>query len=63
MPLPDVMIASLAVVGHLTVLHHDRDFDRINPDQPGLRRASAGGDVSGSFLIEIRITMVSHRLP
>jgi predicted nucleic acid-binding protein len=29
-PLPDVMIASLAVVGHLTVLHHDRDFDRIN---------------------------------
>ncbi|MGH3914433.1 MAG: PIN domain-containing protein [Pseudonocardiaceae bacterium] len=29
-PLPDVMIASLAVVGRLTVLHHDRDFDRIN---------------------------------
>ena len=29
-PLPDVMIASLAVVGHLTVLHHERDFDLIN---------------------------------
>ncbi len=28
--LPDVMVASLAVVGRLTVLHHDRDFDRIN---------------------------------
>ncbi|MGH9155357.1 MAG: PIN domain-containing protein [Acidimicrobiales bacterium] len=28
-PLPDVMIASVAVVEHLTVLHHDRDFDRI----------------------------------
>lgn len=28
-PLPDVMIASLAVVERLTVLHHDRDFDRI----------------------------------
>lgn len=25
-----MMIASLAVVGHLTVLHHDRDFDWIN---------------------------------
>jgi len=29
-PLPDVMVASLAVVGRLAVLHHDRDFDRIN---------------------------------
>ncbi len=29
-PLPDVMIASLAVAGRLTVLHHDRDFNRIN---------------------------------
>lgn len=28
-PLPDVLIASLAVVQRLTVLHHDRDFDRI----------------------------------
>jgi predicted nucleic acid-binding protein len=28
-PLPDVMIASVAVVERLTVLHHDRDFDRI----------------------------------
>ncbi|MGH3975668.1 MAG: hypothetical protein ACRDS9_20395 [Pseudonocardiaceae bacterium] len=28
--LADVMIASLAVAGQLTVLHHDRDFDRIN---------------------------------
>lgn len=28
--LPDVMVASLAVVGRLAVLHHDRDFDRIN---------------------------------
>lgn len=28
-PLPDVMIAALAVVDRLTVLHHDRDFDRI----------------------------------
>jgi hypothetical protein len=25
-----VVIASLAVVGHLTELHHDRDFGRIN---------------------------------
>lgn len=28
-PLPDVMIASIAVVDRLTVLHDDRDFDRI----------------------------------
>lgn len=28
-PIPDVMVASLAVVERLTVLHHDRDFDRI----------------------------------
>lgn len=28
-PLPDVLVASLAVVQPLTVLHHDRDFDRI----------------------------------
>lgn len=28
-PIPDVLIASIAVVERLTVLHHDRDFDRI----------------------------------
>jgi predicted nucleic acid-binding protein len=28
-PLPDVMIASIAVADRLTVLHDDRDFDRI----------------------------------
>jgi len=28
-PLPDVMIASIAVADQLTVLHDDRDFDRI----------------------------------
>lgn len=28
-PLPDVMIASIAVADLLTVLHDDRDFDRI----------------------------------
>lgn len=27
--LPVVMIASIAAVGRMTVLHHDRDFDRI----------------------------------
>lgn len=28
-PLPDVLIAALAAAQRLTVLHHDRDFDRI----------------------------------
>jgi predicted nucleic acid-binding protein len=28
-PLPDVMVASIAVAYRLTVLHDDRDFDRI----------------------------------
>lgn len=28
-PLPDVLIASLAVTNRLSVLHDDRDFDRI----------------------------------
>lgn len=41
-PLPDVMIASIAVVDRLTVLHDDRDFDRIRevygaPDGERLR--------------------------
>lgn len=29
-PLPDILIASIAIIERLTVLHHDRDFDRIN---------------------------------
>lgn len=29
-PLPDVMIASIAAVERLTVLHDDRDFERIH---------------------------------
>lgn len=29
-PLPDVMVASIAVVAQLTVLHDDHDFDRIS---------------------------------
>ncbi|MGH8907241.1 MAG: hypothetical protein ACRD0K_12120 [Egibacteraceae bacterium] len=41
-PLPDVMVASLAVVQRLSVVHHDRDFDRIKqvygaPDAEWLR--------------------------
>lgn len=37
-PLPDLMIASIAAVERLTVLHHDRDFERI-------REACGGPDV------------------
>lgn len=29
-PLPDVLIAALAVANRLTVLHDDKDFDRIH---------------------------------
>lgn len=29
MPLPDVMIAATASVHHATILHYDRDFERI----------------------------------
>lgn len=41
-PLPDVMIASIAVAERLTVLHDDRDFERIrktygSPDNERLR--------------------------
>ncbi|MGQ0631290.1 MAG: PIN domain-containing protein [Sporichthyaceae bacterium] len=40
-PLPDILIASLAVTRRLTVLHDDRDFDRIRDaygDGPDVER-------------------------
>lgn len=41
-PLPDILVASLAAAQRLTALHHDRDFDRIHevygaPDVERLR--------------------------
>ncbi len=42
-PLPDVIIASVAAVHRLTVLHHDRDFDRISEvyGEPATERLNA----------------------
>lgn len=40
-PLPDILIASLAVAHRLTVLHDDHDFDRIRAaygDRPDVER-------------------------
>jgi predicted nucleic acid-binding protein len=40
-PLPDVLIAALAVEHRLTVLHDDRDFERIQAvygGRPGVER-------------------------
>ncbi len=44
-PLPDVIIAALAVENRLTVLHDDRDFDRIRDnygDRPDVERLRLG---------------------
>jgi predicted nucleic acid-binding protein len=45
-PIPDVLVAAVAVVERLTVLHDDRDFERISqvygaPDNERLRLSRA----------------------